>query len=320
VSAPFRVDAVRIALLACLLCPAAALGQEWTDFSRDYHREVIALLRRLASTRGHAAFILDSRIPLDVTDNPTRVDDNVQAAYDLVDRRIYVDEVRLMEGAEELLDQGAPQAVVAEVLAWKTLPTIAHEITHAITHRELERRLGRRFILPCLESEMLSFYDELMVQHELFRERPKLWAPEKILKIERSYGESLLAWKHGRPALDAMIRDIYDGTPELLAAPKEDLVAAVDRRIEQVSQSLAELRRQRGRAGARGGQRRDEVVHRDFSSESALIVYAESTAEMLRETRGVIDDERSWRQTQDYFRAQLAQRRERLESLRGELR
>ncbi|MEK7858595.1 MAG: hypothetical protein AAB320_05575 [Elusimicrobiota bacterium] len=305
-------------LLAILLTPAASLGQEWPEFSKDYHRQVISLLRRLPATRRHAAFILDSRVALEVTDNPTKVDDHVQAVYDMVERRISIDEVRLLEGAEELIDQGAPRALVAEILAWKTLPTIVHEITHAMSHRDQERLLGGRFLFGCLESELLSFYDELLVQHELYKERPDLWRRDKILKIERSYGEMLLSWRRGQGELDAQVRAMYGEAPSLLSAPKEELVAGVARRILVLEGSLAELRGLRREA--EGALRRDEVVRRDFQRLAEAIAYTESLLEAKRATRQALADDASRGKLQDRYRAELAKRRGRLEELRGEVR
>lgn len=315
---PAEFASICLAALAAFL-PSQARAQEWGELSRDYSRLVVALLETLPSTRRHAAFLLEKRIDLTVTDSPTHVDDNILGAYDFVERRIYVDEVRLLNGAEELLNQGVPRKDAAEILAWKTLPTIVHEATHAMTHHAVERGAGRRLLLYVLEDELLAFYDELLALHELLRRRPGLWREDRILSIERSYGDILRDWNKGGLALERRVMRLYDGVDPLLTTPLPDLLGRLDGDIRELKETLEDLRRLARQGDEHAVLEREALARRTFRSLAEMVRYAQAKLELNSQAREALSEPKSYRRLKDFYRAELRERLERLERRRREV-
>lgn len=274
-----------IAAALALALSAAARAEppdDWARYySKDYDRAVLALLARLPSTRAHAAFLLEERLDLVVTDSIDRVDDDVLGCYDLASRRLFVDKVRLLNGADELEDGGAPRGGVGEILAYKTLPTIVHETRHAMTHRALQKEFGAWLALPYVESEQLSFYDEVLALRDMFRERPKLWSPGKILSIEKDEADVLRIFERGPDQLDALVRRLYAASSSVLADPRDKLLDKA-------------LRRERGFTAA-GNER---------------------AAGLYRATARVLEDDASFARLQSFFRDGLAAKRALLVEIR----
>lgn len=309
---PFR-PALLCAL--ALLAPATAAAQEWKDFNRTYMETVVGLLKRLSSTREHWAFLARTKLDLEVTDNPAHVDDSIVGAYDMIERRMYLDEVRLLEGAEQMMDAGASAKTTAEVLAWKSLPTIVHELTHAKNHEALRRLVGGPVSFPSVEDEQVAFYEGCLALFELFEERPELWDKGRILDFEKINADILKAWLAGPGVLDRVVAATYEGRPVLFKETSKELLLRVDRRIESLRRSIASMRAAQSAGQTRGPEMAGMVRGRDKDLPGALR-YAEGALASQLSTRKVLADPEALERLRAFYRESLADRRARLEARR----
>lgn len=307
----------RLALLcALLLPPTSARAQEWRELNRPYMETVVGLLKRLRSTREHWAFVSRERIDLEVTDNPARVDDSVVGAYDMIERRMFLDEVRLLDGAEQMLDAGAAPRTAAEVLAWKSLPTIVHELTHAKTHDGVRRLMGRPIAFPSVEDEQLAFYEGCLALFEMFDEKPELWERERILAFEKVNADILTAWLEGPGVLDRVVAQTYESRPRLLKETPEKLVALVDARITAERELLADMRKTRRIIEAAGPERAG-IAHRAYRELADNLRYVERSLAVDLSTRQALSDPAALERLRAFYRGQLSERRARLEARRA---
>lgn len=306
-------------LMAAVLFAAPLHAQEWRDFNEPYMRSVVGLLKRLKTTQAHWGFISREGIGLVVTDNPSHVSDSVAGAYDLVERRMFLDEVRLLDAAEALQDAGATAATTAEVLAWKTLPTIVHEMTHAMVHDRVRRLAGTDIAFPCVEDEMLAFYDGAITLFELFDEKPRLWEKDRILDIDRLWGLTLKAWLKGAGGLDEVIRDTYSERPSLLEESHETLLAYVDRRIDVLKEGLAAARGAR-RAADQCGPAMSGIARRTYADLQQAVPYMSKELEIQLNTRVFLSDEEALARLRSLYSGALKERRARLEASRRRVR
>ncbi|MBI5596384.1 MAG: hypothetical protein HY928_09885 [Elusimicrobia bacterium] len=303
-------------LLALALLPATAVhGQEWGEFDRPYLETVVGLLKRLRSTREHWAFVSRRKIDLVVTDNPAHVDDSVVGAYDMVEERMFLDEVRLLEGAEQLLDEGASAGTTAKVLAWKSMFTVVHELTHAKTHDQVRRLVGRPIAFPSVEDERLAFYEGCLALFELFEERPELWERGRILDMERVAAGYLEAWLEGPGVLERAVAQTYEERPQLLKEKPEMLLARVDERIRSLRSSVADMRALQ-RVADKDGAEMTGIARRRFKDLAASLRYAERALAVQVSTREAVADPVSLEKLRAFYRESLAERRALLEARR----
>lgn len=312
---------LRPALLCALtlLAPGPAPAQEWKDLNRAYMEAVVGLLKRLRSTREHWAFLARAKVDLEVTDNPAHVDDSVVGAYDMIERRMYLDEVRLMEGAEQMMDAGASAETTAEVLAWKSLPTIVHELTHAKNHEAVRKLVGGPVSFPNVEDEQVAFYEGCLALFEMFEERPELWDKGRILDFEKVNADILKAWLAGPGVLDEVVARTYEGRPVLLEEKPAELLARVDRRIESLKRSIGSMRELQRIVDA-GGPEMAGLARRRLGDLRGSLRYAEGALASQRSTREALADPESLERLRAFYRASLADRRARLEARRAGVR
>lgn len=292
------------ALLAFLLLAAPAGAQEWSDFNRRYLETVVKLLKRLPSTQAHWAYVARTKIPLRVSDDITRVDDHMVASFDPVRRNIHIDEVRLIQEAEALTDQGVSSATVAEVLAWKSLPVVVHEIAHALNAEGASKAAGGAFLFRELEDEVVAFYDGLLALFDMIREKPELWREDRILEIDKVEADYLREWLKGADDLEATVEAVYHRNTRLLKAEPERLLASLERDIAAAEDVLAVLR-----SG-------EPFSSRSFASAADAEDYFRRVAAMKRATRAAVADPARFARVKAYYRDALADRRARLESRR----
>ncbi|TBR20971.1 hypothetical protein EPO15_11495 [bacterium] len=301
-------------LLAALLSlPAAA--QEWSDFDRPYLSEAVALLKRLPSTRAVWRFTARERIPLEVTDNPSHVDDNTLGAYDMVDRHIYIDEVVLIREAEGLVDGGASSTTTARVLAWKSLPVVVHELTHGLVHDEVRRMMGRPFIFPSVEDEQIAFYAGSLALFDMFDEKPELWSRERLLDLDETSGQVLKAWLRGADVLERFIARLYDGRPSLVHDADAELLAVAQRRVDSTRADLQAMRDTRRTIAAYGPEMAG-VSQRFLRELPPAIAHAERALAILTDTRDLLADPAALKLLRAYYKKGLEERRAALEARR----
>lgn len=291
-------------LLGCLLFAAPAGAQEWVDFNRRYMETVVALLKRLPSTRAHWAFVARTKLPLRVSDDIHRVDDHMVASYDPVGKDIHIDEVRLIQEAEGLTDQGVSTGTAAEVLAWKSLPTVVHEITHAINDEGVRKAAGGEFLFKELEDEVVAFYDGLLALFDMIQEKPELWSGERILDIDRVEADYLKEWLKGADDLEETVESVYPRNTRLLKTEPERLIALLDAELERDLDILALLRSGRPYSSSR------------FASAAEAARHFERVHAMRRATRAVLADPARLARVRAYYKDAVEDRRRRLEARR----
>jgi hypothetical protein len=233
----------------------------------------------------------------------------------MVERRMYLDEVRLMEGAEQMMDAGASAKTTAEVLAWKSLPTIVHELTHAKNHEALRRLAGGPVSFPNVEDEQVAFYEGCLALFEMFDERPELWDKGRILDFEKVNADILKAWLAGPGVLDEVVAQTYEGRPVLLEEKPAVLLARVDRRIESLRRSIRSMREVQ-RIVETGGPEMAGLARRRVADLPGSLRYAEGALASQRSTREALADPETLERLRGFYRASLADRRARLEARR----
>lgn len=304
--------------LAALLCALPLLStqaQEWSEFDRPYLETAVSLLERLPSTREVWRFVSRERIPLEVTDNPAHVDDNVLGAYDMVERHIYIDEVVLVREAEGLVDEGVTARTAAQVLAWKSLPVIVHELTHGLVHDEVRRLMGRAFIFPSVEDEQIAFYAGCLSLFDMFDEKPDLWSKERLLEMDETEGRVLQAWLLGPRALERMVVLMYDERPSLLADDDKKLLAVAQRRVDSTRERLAAMRATQKAAAAHGPEMAG-VSQRFLRELPKALAYEERALAILTDTRDLLSDPAALARLRAHYKKGLEERRARLEARR----
>jgi hypothetical protein len=302
------------ALLCALLLPTAH-AQEWSEFNRPYLETAVSLLKRLPATREHWRFVQKERIPLEVTDNPSHVDDNTLGAYDMVERHINIDEVELIRAAEGLVDDGVSTKTTAEVLAWKSLPVLVHELTHGMIHDRVWRLFGRPFVFPSLEDEKLAFYDECLALFDMFDEKPELWSRERILEMDKTQALVLKAWLRGPTGLEALVTDLYEGRPSLLVEKDEPLRLIAERRAASLRRSIAAMR-EASRAATDYGPEMAGVSQRFLADLPQALEHAEKSLKLVTAAQGILADPESLKRLKAFYRTELEARRAKLEARR----
>lgn len=241
-----------------------------------------------------------------MSDSPAVIPEDALGAYDFTADRMIIDEVRLLDGAEELLDKGFSRGEAADILAWKMLPTVVHEITHAMTHHDMVELFGGPMVLPFVEEEVLAFFDMVLVLREMFEKRPVLWDRKMILDIERTNASVLRAWKKDTSVLERMVAASYPDLSPLAGTPRKDLLAAAELDSVAAEDRVRELR----------GLLEDEAAagHRDRILR--LLRQAESLRVRRRKTVEVLADEGSYKRLKSYYKARLDERKRRLDEPR----
>lgn len=304
-----------LAALLCALPLLPAQAQEWSDFNRPYLETAVSLLKRLPSTREHWRFVQKERIPLEVTDNPAHVDDNILGAYDMVDRHIYIDSVELLRAAEGLVDDGVSNKTTAEVLAWKSLPVVVHELTHGMIHDRVWRLYGRPFVFPSLEDEKLAFYDECLALFDMFDEKPELWSRERLLEMDKTQAMVLKAWLRGPAGLEELVTALYDERPSLLTEKDDSLRLIAQRRAESLRNSIAVMRAA-SRAATAYGPEMAGVSQRFLADLPQTLAHAETSLKLVGAAHDILSDPDSLKRLKAFYKAELETRRAKLEARR----
>jgi len=293
--------------------PAAA--EEWAEFDRPYLETAVALLKRLPSTREVWRFVQRERIPLEVSDNPAHVDDNTLGAYDMVDRHIYIDEVVLIREAEGLVDEGVSPRTAAEVLAWKSLPVVVHELTHGLVHDKVRKMMGRAFIFPSVEDEQIAFYSGSLALFDMFDEKPELWSQERLLAMDETEGHVLKAWIKGPRVLERYVELLYEERPSLIADDDKKLLEVAQNRVDSVRARIAAMREARRAMDAHGPEMAG-VSQRFLRELPAALAHSERALAILTDTRDVLSDPSSLTRLRAFYKSELEARRARIEARR----
>ncbi|MBI4425709.1 MAG: hypothetical protein HY554_18405 [Elusimicrobia bacterium] len=276
-----------------------AAEHTWDGLDRAFASEAVRALGALASTREHLAFVKRRGIDLLVVSVGDKLPEGAMGSYVDADRAMYINEADLMSGAKELRASGTPEPEVPRVLAWKFLPTIVHEIRHGITRQRARERAGLNVRMNPLESEFISFLDEIRVLREALRARPELWADRsRVLEIEKGSAILLRAVDKDVGALKALVRgvDDYASKPVILEAKRETLVDEYRRRRRTLVDAADQLLQ------ADTGRIKDPDVRADLAE------YALSVADALNfynDVLGVLEKPAAHAKLRDFYAAEL---------------
>ena len=224
-------------LAAAVVCAWPARAQDDALFLRGFYAECLSALGELAPTREHRVFLLKRRIDLEVTDEDEKIPSDAIGLYSDVDNKMYFRKETIDSGRKTLSGRGVADDEIARMMAWKMLPTMAHEIRHAITHDKIRRRLGFTFAMPCLESEMISFVDTVRVMKAAIAAKPDYWADGMLVDVDADNGQLLAAWRKNPSALKDLVEPLYPDIASVLDMSQEELLARVDDRLQESSRS-----------------------------------------------------------------------------------
>lgn len=305
-----------LVLLLTALTARDAGALAWRELDKDYTRTTVSTLKRLEATREHARFVLRRRVELYITDSDAHMNPGAFASYNLQYKVMYMDKDRLMNGAMELKEMGFRTDEIGDILAWKTLPIIVHELTHAMTDARSEKNLGVRFLLTVLEDELICFFDELLALQELFGQRPVLWHRGMILDIDRVHADMLLAWKKDEAALRRHVRRLYPHLPSLETASRGELLEHARAFTEAAMEDLQKVRRTRRKCAKSKGS--------EGCASAAELARSERVyRERLRWGKGTerfLSTEEGLDRVREFYSAEVERRLERLRSVREALR
>ncbi len=162
------------ALLAAVLLLPGSPARADEAFEGAYLGEIVSALGALDSTREHLEFVKSDGLDLRIV-APEAENLGGFGSYRKLSDEILINAELIEEGRRELAESGFSPAEVAEILAWKTLPVIAHEIRHAMLDRRLKKRRGLTFDIPTVENEAIAYIDEAAVVLDAMKNRRGLW-------------------------------------------------------------------------------------------------------------------------------------------------
>jgi len=239
-----------VLLAVLLLCPPAWAGRQPTtpeqreaaaefvrrdpDFGRRFSRAWEKTINELESTRAHAAFLFGKeKIPVVYVDPGLTLEESMIAMFEGPTGRFLVNRTDLALSALRLSQTGVPSKEVPEVLAWKMLPALAHELRHAIVREELLKAFGS----PCgevfLDDELLAYADTARVAREAVGLHPEYWEESLLLPdLDANSGILIDAWERGPKIMLETVRQTVGTSRASELSPAECLKAGEDWRKE----------------------------------------------------------------------------------------
>lgn len=303
---------LRLALLLIPLCLAPAESQDWRavireqarwhgweKFHPEFTKEAVAALGALSSTKEHYAFVLKHGIDLQIREPGDKVTAGALGSYADEDRTMYINKEFLLQGVRELRVKGAAEDEIPNILAWKALHVIVHEIRHGMTNQGLREEAGLNFRAKPIENEYISFFDQLRAVHEILRVRPELWQDDsRILEMERDLGVLLQALNRDIKSLKEFVaaQPGYHGKDVILKTKRSALLREYRGLRRELRASWADFT----------ASTPDEIV--DAEIEKDLEHTAMMTARSLRfynEVIAVLEDESAFRRIRSYYGKEL---------------
>lgn len=292
------------------LAAAARYVEAHPDFGSRFARRWEEALGELSSLKEHRDFVLRKKsIRLRIEDPKPGAGisrDTAVAAYK--DGGLYLNRVALVLEAHNLESIGVPHEQTPEILAWKFLSTLAHEIRHGIIQQELEARAG--FFTPILlEDEVLASFDEVVVLKEAIAARSRFWEKRLLLHIDKENGTLLADW--ARPGgLERNVRERYPAKVSALEIGREGLLRELEeeeRRLKGILRDTETARRIL--ASARTAAEREAA--RKYLDTPPGDAEVRRMVEANRRAREGVADPRRWKIFSDYMRRRVdALRRE----------
>lgn len=283
---------------------------DWDALSPLYIKSLVVILSTLDTTRDHFLFVKKEDIDLKVIMPGDRMQATTLGLYVDRENSMFLNRSMLLKGAEELRRKGTPDSVIPEILAWKTIHIVVHEIRHGMNSQGLIAKKGVYFPLTYIEDEYIAFIDQMATIHEVLVVRPELWEIERILDIEKNVAVLIEAQQRSVDGLKALVRaqPRYAQKPAVLSG-NAGILADVRRREEEFEELL------RGHLRA---IRREYPDPAEFAEhrKDALEQYA-PTLEDLRLGREFLEDSRKYKALRSFVRRELKYVVQKLEARRS---
>lgn len=228
-----------LAVLASAAAPALTAGREQAAadaFIKDNPRfgsqvatELRYLLGSLSSTKEHSLFVRKrKKVAFIMQDPGENLSRTTVAKY--LPGAVYVNRYRMVVAALRLERRGLPLDEIPEVLAWKMIPVIGHELRHGMIHEDMKDILGYYCPLALArENEVIAYFDEQNIIREVTAKRPELYRKRMLVgHIERHQGRVLMAWDGGLQGLKGYVARYYPKRRWVLETEREVLLASIE--------------------------------------------------------------------------------------------
>lgn len=239
-----------LTLFAALLCaaPARAIDRaspevdaylaKRTDLGPKFSAQWRRMLRSQPGLRESYRFVeSQARVDLRFPGGGEGFGEHTLAIYN--EGLVRVNRRWLAQGGAALEARGVPYAKVPEVLAWKALPVLVHELRHGITEVEMKAELGRVCSDYIYEDEVVAFRDQVSAVKYLLSLRLPAFHDAIFVETDRASANILEAWEAGPGAFIGGIRDSYPGKLSALDTPREELAETSRSLLAEAREKLA---------------------------------------------------------------------------------
>ncbi|HAZ08638.1 MAG TPA: hypothetical protein DCZ01_08990 [Elusimicrobia bacterium] len=142
----------------------------------------VRALQDLDATRDHAQFFAQEgvRIQLVRSSNPKFLLPDALMMYDRNSNTIYIQNNDLPGFIKELQGKGLPERESHQVVAWKLLPMISHEICHGMNKKKMVALYGFAYNGSSIEDETICWATQARTLGELQSRNPPLWKDDRF--------------------------------------------------------------------------------------------------------------------------------------------
>lgn len=211
-------------------------------------------LQDLESTRDHAQFFAQQglHIRLVRSSNPEFLLPDAMMIYDHNSNTIYIQNDDLAGFIKELLGRGLSKQESHQVVAWKLLPMISHELCHGMNAKKMVELYGFAYNGSSIEDETICWATQARTLGELQSKNPSLWKSGRFSlaggAVEKADEALLEAWDRGPSSLRDFVRGHYHGRAELLTTERETLLTQLEANVNALRNVVPEILRNPGKA------------------------------------------------------------------------
>ncbi|MDE2290630.1 MAG: hypothetical protein KGL53_01000 [Elusimicrobia bacterium] len=203
---------------------AAAFAREHPDLGRLFTRNWRHLLDVVPELAAQRRFLLSQRrVELVFSDPGPAISADSVAMYS--PGVVRINRQWLCWAGSQLAARGVPYSRIPGLLAWKLLPTLAHELRHGITHEQMREEVGDVCPAFVIENEVVSFYDNVRVGKAVLRRNPSAFTDDLLLgSVDRDLAQTLAAYKSGPTGLESLVASLYQGRLSAVSATRQQLL------------------------------------------------------------------------------------------------
>ncbi|MBI3297690.1 MAG: hypothetical protein HYZ75_05970 [Elusimicrobia bacterium] len=245
------------AILVLLLSAAAWAGEDpvayaarRADLGRKFSAQWRHLLKSLPELAEHHRFV-ESRPRVDLR-FPAPGDgfsEHTVAIYE--EGLVRVNRRWLAAGGAALEAKGVPYARVPEILAWKALPVLVHELRHGINSVEMRAELGRVCDNFIVEEEAVAYRDQTAALKALLARGKPAFHEALYVDADRVSFSVLRAWDAGPGEFMEDVRARNEGKLSALTSTRAELLEAAASLLDDSRANLAAWRSKDPEARAR---------------------------------------------------------------------